>query len=192
MPTYQQNKPLPTDQLSVSQGDIEQNYQSIKALVDVNHGTFTGGVSPEGKHIKVDVTRIGAEPVAAGTDLTMYNFLNAVTAQSEMYVRRNGAAGTPFTAAIIANDTGWTYLPSGTLIKWGQATYTGAGTVTFDATHAFTVRPSVIVSAFKNIAPYNYAITLTVVTTTNFSVYCSARTTTGPANTTFNWIAIGK
>jgi len=195
MPTYQQNKPAATDQLSVSQGDLQHNYQAIKALIDINHSTFNGGASPEGKHIKADytneATRPGPEahPTVAANDVTIYN--NG----SELYVKKTGVAGvagTPFTAATITNDTGWTYLPSGALMKWGQATYTGAGVVTFDATHAFTVRPSVTVSAFKNIVPYNYAVTLTAVTTTTFSVYCSTRTGTGPANTTFNWIAIGK
>ena len=131
MAIYQETKPLATDKLSTSQGELQQNFEAIKDLIDENHETFNNGASPEGKHKKVDVTNIALpaiEPVAAGTDLTMYNYLNALTAQGEMYVRRNGADGVPFTANKVeigaATLDGWSYLPSGLLMKWGTTTTT--------------------------------------------------------------------
>lgn len=135
MPTYQQNKPAATDQLSVSQGDLQHNYQAIKALIDINHSTFNGGASPEGKHIKADytneATRPGPEahPTVAANDVTIYN--NG----SELYVKKTGAAGVvgiPMTIATKA-ETGTTTLPSGIILKWGMASTLASGlrTITF-------------------------------------------------------------
>ena len=122
MATYQPLKPLSTDQLSTSQGYIKNNYTAIKALIDVNHGTFTGGVSPEGKHIKVDIVNSATHPAVTAGDLLIYNYVNATTTLQELYVKRHGAlatAGIPFTARA-GTGTGWTYLPSGLLVKWGN------------------------------------------------------------------------
>ena len=199
MPVYQQNKPLPTDQLSVSQGDIEQNYQAIKALVDVNHGTFTGGASPEGKHIKVDVTQIAppaAEPVAAGTDLTIYNFLNALTTQSEMYVRRNGAAGTPFTASRNSTTDGYFYLPCGLLVRYGRGNATGNSSITLATQPYLTTVYFTMVTPRQTAGNTNRSTTyrsLTIIPATSFTlnVTCAVRTTDAPVSVDFNYLIIG-
>lgn len=131
---YVQNVPQATQQINTSQPIINANFVGLYTTWGVNHSPLLGtGVSPDGKHIKVDLTQIGAEPTAAGDDLTLYNFLNAATGQSEMYVCRNGSTGKPFTAAAFATATnGWTYLPSGLLVKWGASNKTGEGTVTIN------------------------------------------------------------
>ena len=45
---YQNNIPQPTDQLSVSQGDLLNNFASIYTLIGVNHVQFDA--SGQGKH----------------------------------------------------------------------------------------------------------------------------------------------
>jgi len=124
MPAYQETKPLATDKLSDSQADIANNFTAIKALVDVNHETFNSGASPEGKHIKADFTNSATHPAVAATDVLLYNYLNALTAQQELYAKRTGALATegiPITAGS-ATSQGWTYLPSGIILKWGSST----------------------------------------------------------------------
>ena len=187
MPAYQETKPLSTDKLSDSQADIANNFTAIKALVDVNHEDFNSGASPEGKHTKVDVTNSATHPAVAATDVLLYNYVNAMTTLQELYVKRTGAlatAGIPFTAKG-GTTSGWTYLPSGLLLKWGTDTKSGVATVTFPAgatIPAFTAIYAVLVNHINTNANPNSFVTLQAQTTTTFTVACTQRTTTTSIN----------
>lgn len=124
---YQQNKPQANDVKSQSQADIQGNFQAIKTLIDVNHGTF--GSANEGKHNKVSLPVQSPAPTFAAGEEGLYTFLNPTTAKNELYVHRqtvDAPTDIPFTASKVSNtamassDSGWTYLPSGILLKWGR------------------------------------------------------------------------
>ncbi len=132
---YNNNIPQPTDTIASSQSPILQNFQAIKQLIDVNHGTFGGtGVNQEGKHKFVEMPDQTADPAGATGEMTLYAKTYTKTSQSEAFVLRNDLAGPntpiPFTACL-ANQNGWAWLPCGLLMKWGNfalSSGTNAGT----------------------------------------------------------------
>jgi hypothetical protein len=94
MPAYN-DTPKPTDRISATQDLIRTNYLSLSTTVDVNHESITTATD-FGKHAKIDLTNITAEPTAAATQLVAYNFLNTDTTKQELYIRRNGEDGVPW------------------------------------------------------------------------------------------------
>lgn len=124
MPPFNENIPQANQTIASSQSPILQNFQAIKQLIDVNHGTFGGsGVNAEGKHKFVEMPNQSVTPTTAAGEMTLYSAQYTKTSQSEAYIIRD-AAGTPipFSAASLA-ASGWTFLPSGILVKWGQAAF---------------------------------------------------------------------
>ena len=126
---YQANKPQAPDYMSVSQADLQNNFLSIKALIDVNHETF--GSAYEGKHTVVSfpeqVTSVVPPvfpPATAATELAMY--AKADAGATHLFLRPTGQA-----AGIDVNDlnltkalltvTGWCRLPCGIIMKWGTS-----------------------------------------------------------------------
>lgn len=103
---YNNNIPQPTDQISQSQADILANFQALNPLII--------GV--------VDFPTSLATPAPTGNN-TIYSQLYATTGLVELFIR-NAANTTqiPFTASQTAVTYGWTYLPSGMLLVWGQGT----------------------------------------------------------------------
>lgn len=119
--TYQPNIPLLTDELSTSQSDIESNFQALAPLIN---GLFD--LPPQ----SVDPTPTGDNIIFAKT--------YTVTGNEEVYIQNSSASiNYPITASNpIA--TGWTFLPSGILLKWGSATKTGLDTVSLAYGPVFT------------------------------------------------------
>lgn len=144
---YNNAIPQPTDKLRNSQPDLLGNFQAIKTLVDVNHVTFD--VADQGKHKFVTFPVQSPAPTFLTGEEGLYNklFNTGVnpTNINELYVHvQPSASGTrpqeiPFTASILSriapNTTetgnegvrGWTYLPSGLLIKWQHVTSNAGG-----------------------------------------------------------------
>jgi len=132
---YNQNIPQPTDLLAISQADLLNNFIALQTLIDVNHVDFASG--DEGKHKFVTMPVQGAAPAFAGGEVGLYNKLPAapfpLTGQNELFINKSNGTNIPFTASAQASP-GWTYLPSGILIKWGSGTATpGSNTFTFPA-----------------------------------------------------------
>ena len=129
---YNANIPQATDKLINSQADIKDNFTAINTLVNVNHIGFD--VANSGKHLNVDLPNSATHPLVAATELLLYNFVNPTTTVNELYVKKAGALGVAGTAITARGGTtaGWTYLPSGLLVKWG--TNTSQFDVTLNAT----------------------------------------------------------
>jgi len=134
---YQQNIPQASQRLKDSQADLLANFQAIKQLIDVNHGTF--GSASEGKHTKVTYPVQSPAPTFSAGDLGTYSFLNSSTNKNELYVHKIQNATTadiPLTASILSASTpaqgagGWTYLPSGIYMNWGSGNGNGLTTIT--------------------------------------------------------------
>ncbi len=184
--SYQQNIPAATDVKSQSQADIQGNFQAIKTLIDVNHVTF--GAANQGKHDKVSFPLTSTSPVAPvflATEEGLYNLVNATTSKNELYVHRqtvDAATDIPFTASVLSNtavassDNGWTYLPSGVLLKWGR---TAAVTATVAVTPTVTSGGPNFTRVFRvMVTPQDSG------TATNFN--CGQRTVANNTSGNFN------
>jgi len=200
MPAYN-DVPLATDRISDSQATIRTNFNSIETAWNINHVAINNAGDP-GKHAKVDFINEATHPVVAAGQMLLYNFVDPITTVNELYVKKEGAlatAGIPITSSLKATS-GWTYLPSGILMKWGSAVTPAAGHFTF----TFPVAPGIPV--FNNI--YSIQLTTTyaggidtnkfvalvtwVAPWTTFTGYGCNRTTTAAANLIpFTYLAIG-
>jgi hypothetical protein len=140
--SFNQNIPQPGDKISQSQGQILGNFQSLYTWANANHVSFD--LTNAGKHIYVQMPVQGAPPAFTLGEIDLWNqayTVNAAT-KNEFYIRKENQTnvGTvdvsvPSTASILGyysgasiSYTGWTFLPSGILMQWGQAT-TAVGSV---------------------------------------------------------------
>lgn len=127
---YTANIPLPTDQISASQSQIQANFNALAPCVG---GLFYNQ---------------GGTPGTTATQIAMTN-INDGTGNPQLWVQMpNNAAIFPITAS--NNALAYTILPSGYCIKFGGGTVPGgAGTfvdVTYDATYPFTATPVVMLT----------------------------------------------
>jgi len=125
--------------------------------------------------------------------------------KNELYIhkqRQGVAAGTdvPFTASWLSNHTassnqsGWTYLPSGILIKWEGVSGTGLVTKTLDITFpAFSYIFAAFVSpTYASGVDEDFSVSfVNVVSAAQVRVYFSKRSTTGAAAGVGNVMLIG-
>jgi len=199
MPASDYNKliPTPTDQLNISQNDLLLNFGAISDLIDVDHVDFAS--ADAGKHAKITFPPQNPTPVFGPTDIGLYAFLYPTTNTNELYFNSIAGLDTPFTAGILStnaapgnNVPGWTWLPSGVLLKWGNSTATGSTTVNFPVAAnipVFTNVMSVIITTTG--AGTDIFAQLTSFTATGVVVYGSQRTAVAAAATTFQYLAIG-
>lgn len=130
---YNPNIPMPNDKIRNSQNDLLLNFQALDTAFNFNHVDLE--IAGAGKHKLLTMPRQTFPQTVTGTDLLFYVGLNPDTALSELYFKRSTfiSDGVPITAGVVAGTTGWTYLPSGALITWGQIT-ANAGTSPFTVT----------------------------------------------------------
>lgn len=207
---YNANIPQPTDQFSQSQVDILGNFSAINTLIDVDHVDFNA--SGQGKHFRVSLPVQSPAPTFSAGDVGLYSFASPVTVQNELYINKvNQVSVTqiPATASILSTTSapatgvsGWTYLPSGILIKWGNATVNSTGTplqtVLFPTSAnipVFNGLMSVQVTTYTTgaIDP-NTLVVLSTNTTygaTGFSAIATNRTTAAYTTATIQYLAIG-
>lgn len=129
---YQANIPQATQALSQSQSDIQNNFGAIQTLVDIDHVDFAN--SNQGKHNKVTLVLQGGAPSFSIGEIGLYNLNYSNTGFNELFVTNSSGTSYPITAARTSTSpiatSGWTYLASGMLIVWGQATIVSGGTIT--------------------------------------------------------------
>ena len=121
---YNNAIPQSTDQFSISQPELLQNFQSIQLLIDVDHTDFTSVNA--GQHDQVSLPVQGAAPAFAPGSYGLYNLFDGLNNQLFM---KNDFTGlqVPVSKGNIPSvgpsgfKNGYTYLPSGFLIKWGLA-----------------------------------------------------------------------
>lgn len=110
---YYSNIPTANQKLKDSQPLLLANFTALNA--------FGNGYA--------DFPVQGSTPTFGSGDTGLYTKQdNAITTKNEMYLHRQGTSGlleVPFTASKMSDNTaaasvnGWSYLPSGLLIKWG-------------------------------------------------------------------------
>lgn len=122
MCAYQPNIPLATDRLRTSQGDLLGNFQAAAGGL----GTM---LNPNQGYIQFP--NQGGIPTPTGSQPGFYGSTPVLTGIEEILIAKNiiGPAFTqiPMTASILSTTAatspanglaGWTYLPSGILLKW--------------------------------------------------------------------------
>lgn len=123
---YNNAIPQATDRLKDSQSDLLGNFQAIKTLIDINHVTFD--TPDQGKHKSVMMPdQAGGLPVFGAGECGFFAATpiapQPLTGVNELFVHRSDGSETLMTAGDLqALDfplSGWTFLPSGLLIKWG-------------------------------------------------------------------------
>lgn len=143
MPTYQNNIPQSTDRLTDSQADLLANFAQLQTYLTVNHTGLNNGPITLGKHNLVSFPAQGLQPGFLTNENGLYSFVNPTTTKAEIYAHKQTQAGSndiPMTASVISanaparNTPGWSYLPSGILMKWGIITAAG-GSGTADLTN---------------------------------------------------------
>lgn len=147
---YNQNIPQAAHMVSVSQNDLLINFQGIAAAFGNAFDNADLNGADVGKHNKIRFVRQAAAPAVAGNDLIMYNLVHG--AISQLWFNRPGGTAVPFTEYGFTVDAqGYTYLPSGLLLKFGRALTAGAGaTYTVNLNSAllganYTQKPFVLV-----------------------------------------------
>jgi len=186
---------------SVGSTAIRGNFAAIDTAWDVNH-VGIGVATHEGKHNAIQMREVST-PSTTTNEIALYCINPALTAQgSELYIRReSNGVQIPATASnefsgIYNSGNGWTFLPSGILIKWGSVNTAGGDQsinfTTGSAYPAFTeVYRAALTPRDSASGDSDDAIRLKNITTTTLSYYGSPRTTTGAKAMTFDWIVIG-
>jgi len=197
---YNPNIPNAGDLLSVSQGQLKTNFTAANTSFSRNHIPFSTATN-NGKHTFIEMPiRAGIPAPAPGLILgegTVYTknttTFTATTEATTYYTPDNTGNEYQLTRTIsskfgsFSTATGWTFLPGGLLLQWGQVAAPGSsGQVIFPV--AFTTAA--------------FSIQLTVQSTA--TTFALIDNTTPPTLTTFNyktalagvvslhWIAIGK
>jgi hypothetical protein len=71
--TYLPNIPQPTDFLSVSQGNLLTNFQSLDSTFDVDHTAFSNTSANLGKHAQVTLFEVQADPTLTFPETMVYS-----------------------------------------------------------------------------------------------------------------------
>jgi hypothetical protein len=210
IPAYQLI-PKPTDTLSQSQENILNNFTAIQGLIDVNHVDFSDGIN-YGKHNVAEFPVQAVAPTFAAGEVGLYNLLPVspypLTGVDEMFINKQNSATAvkiPMTASIlstnsgpVAGSSGWTYLPSGILLKWGTVSgvlVNSDGTVTLPTAtsipvfnNIFTVFTTQYYTGYST-AMFGNTIASGNYVPTGFSIYVASVGSTGPIS--ISYIAIG-
>ncbi len=124
---YTANTPNANDQINNTQQPIKDNFGGIETAFEVNHGAF--GSAFEGKHVKVVMPEQAAAPVPPILEnegaLYTKESSSSGAAQTELFFQfgrgfaeRELTGKGPFVIGPLEED-GWSFLPSGLLIKFG-------------------------------------------------------------------------
>lgn len=127
---------MATDQMSISQGDLQNNFLDLKALIDINHETF--GSAYEGKHTIVSFPEqiiSGVPPVfppaTTATELAFYTTSDA--GATHLFLRPSGKAAGDVTDDINLTksgkaNNGWNLSLNGIMLAWGTIPVPGGST----------------------------------------------------------------
>lgn len=204
--SYNPSIPLPTDNLSVSQGDIKTNFTVNNTCIGVDH-IPPSIASQSGYHKQAHIIS-GSDPANVSATNILYckdytPNTTGGTADTQLFNITASGIISQMSGKLTGAD-GWAWV-GGILVQWGvnTATTTGSfssgtatGTVTFkdrvSGAIPFPTNCYVVIPATKNNADptgSRYAgITIITKSTTNFTWSCNGSSS---AANGFYWMAIG-
>ncbi len=195
---YDPNIPQPTDDLSDSQVQLLANFQQLDTSFGINHFQYSDASSDNGKHKKLDFPTPTTVGVPVGDDSVIYP--KAVSAVSSPYFRNSvgdsvmwrGGSTNGLVAETLANP-GLLNLPNGFQMKFGQSSFSGAGTqalVTYAAAFPTATLCVQVTRAGGNTGTDPEDIFL--VTLASAAAFTARRMSASPSNNlNFYWLAIG-
>jgi len=141
---YNQIIPISTDNLSVSQPQMQNNFLAIYNAFNLNHVALNSTNPTQGKHSFVEMPNQSASaPVTIANEVGLYCNSSALTNQPELFfIKQFGSTAPANLLPPISNNgyaisasnytalNGWTRLPSGILLMWGTASALGTNSVT--------------------------------------------------------------
>lgn len=203
------NIPQATDKLSVSQGNILNNFTILGAIAG-NASASSDSINSTAGFNWILLATQGATPPAGSAFapgvVGLYSANNPTTSKNELYINKTNQATVtqiPATASVLSvtsapasNTGGWTYLPSGLLMKFGNGSANGNTAFTFAALNpgapAFTqVLSMVLCTAYSNASDGDGFVRLSSFNNLGFNAFGSARTTVTTKVVLFQYLAIG-
>lgn len=190
MTDFNPNIPQGTDNLSVSQGQILNNFTQLNTIFDIDHYTYDDATTIDrGMHRQVHMPAPVADPTLSGTQTQLYQktitgaqelfFANAAgvtqVTSGNLPVWKGGTVGSTGVVSSTVASNGVMNLPNGLQLRWGSAVCNTAGTaITFSS--AFTTGVfSVQATAVANNAR---AVSITNVSASGFTAWPTNNTTT--------------
>ena len=195
--TYQPNIPTGLVNLDVDYQNIQGNFQQLNTTYGVNHVKFSD-IPGNGKHTFVEMRDNTALPVGlAANEGTLYTKTNAGVTDL-YYVPDNTINEYQMTRTIAASfgtfgaSTGWTYLPGGLLLQWGNVPGSNATTIPVAFPVAFT-NPGYSVQIIPERAATSPGTVITVVVTGSLLTNgFTIGNIGGHTMVSWYWMAIGK
>jgi hypothetical protein len=183
---WKPTKPAGTDPVSSSASDIRDNWAYLDSKLEVNH-RFSASGADDGYHKFVDMPNVGGlSPVASDGRLYVDKRTTFTANPNRMeLIFNNVNQDIQISGPIQPNASGYSVLPGGIIIQWGNASVASGATVAFVT--AFAAAPYSLVLTAVNTNAAGAPIAAQSVTATNFVVQRPATITAK-----FNWIAIGK
>lgn len=118
--------PLANQRIKDTQAPIRENFQTIQTSFSVDHAPIQSGAN-EGKHNKISMPVQGAAPAFAAGEVGLFNKLPAapfpLTGRNELFIHSASGVDSLVTAradSALVPLHGYSYLPSGILLKWGR------------------------------------------------------------------------
>jgi hypothetical protein len=196
-----QDKPLPSDILATSQGDIRGNYDYLQGVLggispvvkdhQVKFGNNTGTLA-EGRHNSIGFIDLGIQnfPTDGITDLmyaTAGNIFYKTIANLPIQLTNSGV-GAPVTGTTANTTNAFTFLPGNFILQWGRSTVAqpDGATVLFPKT--FTNILALLVS-HSSTAPAE--TTQTIVSGASMTVSQFILRVSGAGSSSFSYVAIG-
>lgn len=177
--TYNPNIPQPSDNLSVSQGDLLTNFQTANTSFGKNHFPFDDLPVNNGKH------KFSQYPAQGGAPATLTNegalYTKTGTFGNELFYIRDNNVATEVALtsskipAPLAATQGYTFIAGDMIIQWGKVLTTAAS-----STQSFNV-------AFKNAC--FQVITTPVYVAPNAAAGYAIGDAPPPSTTGFFWFA---
>jgi len=207
---YIYNIPQPTDQLSVSQGQILGNFTALGAIAG-NGSASSSALNSTSGFNWLYLPPQGSTPPAGALftagNVGLYSANDSVTGKNELYINKTNNSGVVQIAATESilgttnpipgsfGGTGWTMLPSGLKLVWGTdvGSNSGVKTVTLTGAQIFAhTILSVQTTIFGNSSSMVQAlIRVQSIGANTFNVVVTNITSTAYDNSNFMYFCIG-
>jgi hypothetical protein len=156
--------PLANQQIDQSQAPIRTNFNSISALIDVDHETFTD--SKHGYHKALHIVDGVPSPALVAGEGSIYVDSNNV------FIKNGTSAAVSLTDTTGSVGNGSYTLPNGLILKWGvTSNFAGNTTTTVTFPAAFPNNCFSVVCTGYQTSSGNQLITITAFTTAGFTAF---------------------